>query len=62
MRGVRVNRAGLRLALDTADGGRFNAVVHGISHQMHQRVHQPLHDARVDFRMFTEVTRFTSFP
>ena len=25
MRGVQVNRAGLRLALDTADGGRFNA-------------------------------------
>ena len=40
-------------ALRDAGGRRFDAVKDRVPNQMHQGIDQPLHDARIDFGMFT---------
>ena len=53
MGGMQIDRTGRRLPLRDAHGRRFDAVVDGIAHQVHQRIHQSLDHARVHFGVLT---------
>ncbi len=48
---MQMDRAHHRLSPGQSIGGRFNAMIDGITHQMNERIHQTLNNACVNFRL-----------